>query len=85
MRKAISTTYVGPTNHRGSRIKAKCDARTIFVPWDDGLGVEANHGKAMVELARLMGWTNVRWYGGGVEKGYVWVQVMYNDAANYHS
>lgn len=47
----IITRYIGPTNHRGSRVSAshKRDNETIIrvlIPWDDALSSEANHRAA---------------------------------------
>jgi hypothetical protein len=53
---AIRTRYHGPTNIRGSRISAKCEARTIYVSYDHALNIEENHRAACRELVRVMGW-----------------------------
>jgi hypothetical protein len=53
---AIVTTFHGPTNHRGSRIIAKCDAARRTYSWDYTLGVEANHEHAAIALATELGW-----------------------------
>lgn len=47
----IVTRYLGPTNHRGSRIKAthKRDSETTWqttVDWDHSISAEANHQAA---------------------------------------
>ena len=36
------------------RIKASCDAKTIYVGWDDALNYEQNHKAACDELCRRM-------------------------------
>jgi hypothetical protein len=76
MRQSISTRYIGPTDHRGSRVKARASggfSRTIG--WDDRLDSEANHTAAARELAARLGWAG-RWVGGGSAdgQGYVFVQ-----------
>jgi hypothetical protein len=53
---AIRTRYVGPTNVKGSRIIAKCEAASVRVSYDDGLNVEENHRAAMLALRERMGW-----------------------------
>lgn len=72
MRQAIQTTYRGPTDHRGSRIIARCDAGRVVVPWDHAIGVGENHEAAARALASKLGWA---WdhVGGGIGNGYVWV------------
>lgn len=56
MRQAIVTKYLGPTNHRGSRIKATCEAGSITVPYDHALSGEGNHCAAAHALIRQLGW-----------------------------
>lgn len=65
---AIVTKYFGPTDHRGSRIKAVCEAGSLTVAWDYALDVEANHHAAAVALATKLGWTT-EWYGDLVTGG----------------
>ena len=62
---AITTKYVGPTNFRGSRVVAKCEAKRIFVDWDDSLDSEENHNAAAKKLAALLQWEG-RWVAGGL-------------------
>ena len=38
---AIETKFFGPTNHRGARVRVRCQARTMFVSWDHALGGKA--------------------------------------------
>lgn len=70
MRQAIVTKYLGPTNHRGSRVKAIADAGEITIPWDDALDVAENHKKAATVLAWKFGWhehhTFLRLEGGSM-------------------
>lgn len=40
---AILTRYFGPTNSRGSRIKASCERGSITIPYDDTHGADAAH------------------------------------------
>lgn len=57
MRQAIVTKYHGPTNHRGSRVSARCDAGRTTVEWDHALNPDANHTRAVVALVRKLGWS----------------------------
>ena len=54
---AIKTKYIGPTNTRGSRIQASCEARTIYVPYNYALDSDGNHRAACEALLLAMGWT----------------------------
>lgn len=47
---AIQTKYLGPTNTRGSRIKAACWLANITVPFDHALDVDGNHSNAINAL-----------------------------------
>lgn len=68
MRQAIVTKYIGPTDHRGARVKATAAALAITVSWDHSLDVSANHTAAARELADKLGWTG-QWCGGGLPLG----------------
>lgn len=56
---AIQTKYLGPTNTRGSRIKATCasGSLTIGYPHELGQGQPA-HRKAAEALIAKLGWTD---------------------------
>ena len=71
---AIVTKYVGPTNYRGSRVIAKCEAKRIAVSWDDALNVDENHRRAAQILATELEWRG-RWVGGSLpdNRGYCFV------------
>ena len=56
MRQAIATKYLGPTNHKDSRVKAICDAGAVTIPWDYALDPAQNHEKAATALAWKLGW-----------------------------
>ena len=47
---AIQTKYIGPTNTRGSRVKATCWLTSITVSWDHSASVEENHTAAIEAL-----------------------------------
>lgn len=82
---AIQTHYIGPTNYRGSRIKAavmesKHDGnaiRTVTISYDDALNTDENHKLAATTLIMKLGWTTDNGYGnwivGSCERGYVFV------------
>lgn len=62
---AILTRFLGPTNHRGARIVAGCDARRAVYSWDYALGVSDNHAIAARSLAHDLGWLD----GHRIESG----------------
>lgn len=75
---AITTKFLGPTNVRGSRVKATCDAGSITIYWNHAIGVEANHRSAAEALCAKLGWLDNPYYGrlhmGGLPgSGYVFV------------
>lgn len=65
MRQAIRTKFFGPTNSKGSRIQAKCAAKTIYVNWDYSMNQDDNHAKAAKILADQLGWSTFGDYVGG--------------------
>jgi hypothetical protein len=68
MRQSITTRYLGPTDKRGSRVVAECQARRIVVPWRDDLGSDENHDAAAHKLVCLLGWGG-SWYVGAKHDG----------------
>jgi hypothetical protein len=75
-RQAISTRYLGPTNHRGARIKVTAEAGALTVSWDHSLNVDENHAKAAKAFADRWDWGGV-WIGSPSPdgKGYVFVNL----------
>jgi hypothetical protein len=73
---AIETKYMGPTNTRGSRIKATAAAGSVMVPFDYQLNPDGNHKAAADALIAKMGWQGTFAQGGNVKgDGYVFVNV----------
>jgi hypothetical protein len=73
--KAIETRYLGPTDYRGSRIKATDgdgNSATISYPYE--LSGEDCHRLAADALLNKMGWTG-KLAGGSTKQGYVFVFV----------
>ncbi len=78
VRQAIVTCFHAPTNTRGSRISATCQAGRIYTSagWSPD-GPEAEHHAACLAMATKMGWTG-RWAGGARvdARGNVYVNVV---------
>lgn len=55
-RQAIQTKYHGPTDSRGSRITARCEAKRITVSWNHECDVFENHRRAALKLALDLKW-----------------------------
>ena len=73
--KAITTKYIGPTNFRGSRVKASDgDGNSYTMAWDAAYGAESNHRAAVQSLCAKMGWHGSL-VGGETAKGQVWVWI----------
>ncbi len=73
-RQAITTKYIGPTNYRGSRVKATASAGSVTLEWDDELNTSANHASVAQALCNKFGWTG-EYVMGGTETGYVFFYV----------
>jgi hypothetical protein len=70
---AITTKYIGPTNFRGSRIKASCPAGSITLPYDYAERDGGQSG-AVVALIKKLGWQDYgTWYRGDTATGHVYV------------
>lgn len=63
MRQAITTKYLGPSNVRGSRVKASCQAGSLTLDWTHSLNGNENHMAAAQALANRLGWDG-EWVGG---------------------
>ena len=69
MRQTISTKYIGPTDFRGSRVKARSSSGlSVTLSWDDALNVDANHRAAALALATKLKWSG-RWIAGAAGDG----------------
>ncbi len=71
---AIRTRYHGPTNVRGSRIVAKCEAGSLTMPFDYALTVEGNHAKAAQLMLVRLGWSGSAYQSGVFDHDYYWVR-----------
>jgi hypothetical protein len=70
---AIVTKYIGPTNTKGSRIKASCEAGSITIQYPSQLSEVDAHKEAFVALAKKLDWDKYTWHVGGLKNGYVFV------------
>jgi hypothetical protein len=87
VQQAIATHYIGPSNVRGSRVKAVArnkeawgdaikPALTLTDGWDDSNGAEHNHCRIAQLLATELKWSGV--YVGGHNpdgRGYTFVNI----------
>lgn len=60
---AIQTKYMGPTNTKGSRIKATCAAGSVTIDYPHDLSGMDCHAAAAKVLVNKMGWNGPQ-YGG---------------------
>ena len=75
--KAISTKYLGPTDTKGSRIKAFAnDVRGITIPWNYELEEAENYRAAAEAFRDKMNWKGDL-VGGSVKDGYVFVFTLF--------
>jgi hypothetical protein len=71
--KTIKTTHLGPTNTRGSRIKASDeDGNSITLPYKSELNSNQCHMEAAVALCEKMDWIGML-HGGHTKNGMTWV------------
>lgn len=73
IRQAIQTRYHGPTDHRGSRVIASCQAKRITLDWDHALDTDQNHLAAAVALIEQLSWPGVLTGGVLADGSYAWV------------
>jgi hypothetical protein len=65
---AIIVKYIGPTNTRGSRLKAYADAGSVTISYPHELNREDGYRKAAEALRTKLGWTGEH-YGDLVSGG----------------
>lgn len=80
-RQAISTKFIGPTNTRGSRIKASAQAGSMTFPYDHSLSASMNHAAAAKKFADKYEWNGVWVGGGGVNRNGDMVFVKVDESA----
>lgn len=92
MRAAITTHFHGPTNSRGSRVKAIGKKRESYSDgtsfpelgitdsWDHSHGIEENHCRVAQLCAAKLKWVGV-WVGGGTGDGFAFVNIADGDLA----
>lgn len=70
---AIVTKYLGPTNYRGARVKARCQAGSLTLSWDHSVNSDVNHAEAARRLALKLHWNENNTFGelvgGGLPDG----------------
>lgn len=79
---AIFTKYIGPSNIKGSRVKAYAGVKrvihgTVIVEYDSKWSAEDNHLNAAKKLAEKCAWHG-NWYMGDAGDEYVFVRVPTN-------
>ena len=60
---AIETTYLTPTNTRGSRIKARCERGSLTVCAPDAMNSEERHVYAADLLCKKFAEEDTKYYG----------------------
>jgi hypothetical protein len=75
MTQAITTKYLGATNHRGARIVARSQAGRKTYSWDCGMSAAENHADAATRYAADMEWHG-SWAGGALPTGDGYAFVM---------
>lgn len=72
--KTIETKYLGPTNFKGSRIRATDGDNTIFLSRDCCDSIDEAHSRTALALKAKLGWTG-KMIGGHTKSGMVFVFV----------
>lgn len=71
---AITTRFIPPTNTRGTRVAARCDAGRVVIAWDDAMDVPENHDRAARALLVKLGWRDAYLRGSSPDgRGYAYV------------
>ncbi len=71
----ITTKYIGPTNHRGARIRAvTASGQALTLPINHSYSDGRCHAEAALELCKRLGWSG-ELVSGSTSRGYVFVFV----------
>ena len=72
---AILTKYIPASSTKGSRIKATCEAGSLYIPYPHELSGQAVYRAAAEALVKKLGWSDCGpLLGGGIAKSqYVFV------------
>jgi hypothetical protein len=78
-RQAITTAFLAPTNTKGPRIKAFCDAGSLTIDFPDfpeNDSLTAAHTQVAMDLAQKLGWVGT-WVIGSSKnaRGYVFSMI----------
>jgi hypothetical protein len=74
----ITTKFMGPTNARGSRVKAtSATGKSIYFPWEHCVDADSNHEAAAEHLARKL----IR---DGASEPVMWVKRWLRDGSCVH-
>ncbi len=90
---AITTRYIGPTDTKGSRIKAIAgNGQTITIGYPYKFNGEDCHAQAALALCHKLGWDEYgRWgrfvglVGAGTKDGYVFCFVEQPQSYSFHA
>lgn len=79
----IRTKYLGPTDHKGSRIKASIGPDAVILPYDHALSGSGNHKTAAHALATKLGLEGswARYTDHATGDGYVFVNLSAADGS----
>lgn len=79
IRQAIETKYIGPTGHRGARIRATTvGGGDLMHSWNYALGIEGNHYAAAEALRVELDWSSIK-AGSATAKGYAFATSLLKD------
>jgi len=78
MPQAIECKFLAPTNTKGARIKAACQAGSVIIDFHST--GRCAYDAAVVALCRKLDWCNTRWVSGDTLKSRVYV--MMNDGGH---
>lgn len=61
---AIQVKYMGPTEGRGARIKAWCEAGSVTISREYSVDIKDSYKAAAIELCRKLEWNGMLAHGG---------------------
>jgi len=72
---AVTTKYLGPTDNRGSRIKATFGSENLIIPYHSNLNPAEAHQEAAYALLNYLKITFSELKGGEIKDGYAFIVI----------
>ena len=64
MSQCIRTRYIPAGRVKPARMQASCEAKTVYLSYEDGINSDENHAAVRDKLIKAMKWGDKKWVSG---------------------